>query len=108
MPGKRGARARRDASTACRPGRPLAAAPRSRVWQRDGQGRKLALCLDRYFDSGPAVCDWNMARLKYPWRTPFRRFTLTEWAGLIRAADFVIWGLHEPRPDAAAVARHPE
>jgi hypothetical protein len=68
----------------------------------------LALCLDRYFDSGPAVCHWNMGRLKYHWRTPFRRHTLSEWSGLIRDAGLVIRGLSEPRPDAGLVAAHPE
>ena len=81
--------------------------PPVREWRRDEQGRKLALCLDRYFESGPAVCDWNMPRLRYAWRTPFRRFTLTEWSGLIGNAGFVIRALAEPRPDAALVAAHP-
>jgi ubiquinone/menaquinone biosynthesis C-methylase UbiE len=79
-----------------------------RYWQRDGDGKKLALCLDRYFDSGPAVCDWNMARLKYPWRTPFHRFTLTEWSGLIHRAGFTLRCIHEPRPDAALVDANPD
>jgi 2-polyprenyl-3-methyl-5-hydroxy-6-metoxy-1,4-benzoquinol methylase len=82
--------------------------PPFREWKRDERGNKLALCLDRYFDSGPAVHDWNMARLKYAWRTPFRRHTLTEWSGLIRGAGFVIRGLSEPRPDAELVAAHPK
>lgn len=82
--------------------------PPVREWKRDGQGRKLALCLDRYFDSGPAVCHWNMSRLSYPWRTPFRRHTLTEWSGMISRAGLVIRGLGEPRPDAALVAARPE
>ncbi|MDG3007178.1 class I SAM-dependent methyltransferase [Paludisphaera mucosa] len=78
-----------------------------REWKRDERGRKLALCLDRYFESGPAVCDWSMARLKYPWKTPFRRHTLAEWSTLIRDAGFVIRSLLEPRPDAALVREHP-
>lgn len=82
--------------------------PPVREWKRDEQGNKLALCLDRYFESGPAVCDWNMPRLKYPWSTPFRRFTLAEWSDLIRNAGFVIRSLREPRPDAGLVATHPK
>jgi 2-polyprenyl-3-methyl-5-hydroxy-6-metoxy-1,4-benzoquinol methylase len=82
--------------------------PPIREWKRDERGNKLALCLDRYFDSGPAVCHWSMARLKYHWRTPFLRLTLTEWSGLIRDAGFVIRSLGEPRPDADLVAGHPE
>jgi hypothetical protein len=79
-----------------------------RYWQRDGEGKKLALCLDRYFESGPAVCDWNMARLKYPWRTPYRRFALAEWAGLIHGAGFLLRRVHEPRPNADLVAANPD
>src|SRR5262249_30755786 len=79
-----------------------------RQWGRDEQGNKLVLCLDRYFDTGPAVCEWSMRRLAYHWRTPFRQFTLTEWSEMIRGAGFVIAGLREPRPDAELVARHPE
>jgi 2-polyprenyl-3-methyl-5-hydroxy-6-metoxy-1,4-benzoquinol methylase len=82
--------------------------PPFREWQRDGQGRKLALRLDRYFDTGPAVCDWNMKRLTEHWRTPFRRFTITEWSAMIRDAGFLIRSLSEPRPDARAVAAHPD
>jgi len=82
--------------------------PPVREWKRDPGGRKLALCLDRYFDTGPTVCDWNMARLKYPWRTPYRRLTLAEWSGLIRAAGFSIRGLTEPRPTAGQVASRPD
>jgi SAM-dependent methyltransferase len=82
--------------------------PPVREWRRDEGGRKLALCLDRYFDTGPAVCDWNMPRLKYPWRTPYRRLTLAEWSGLIRAARLTIRGLCDPRPTAELVASRPE
>ncbi len=79
-----------------------------REWKRDEQGRKLALCLDRYFDSGPAVCRWNMPRLVSHWNTPYRRLTLTEWSALIRDAGFLLRSLEEPRPDAESVAAHPE
>jgi SAM-dependent methyltransferase len=82
--------------------------PPVREWKRDEQGNKLALCLDRYFDTGPAVCEWNMPRLKYPWSTPFRRYTLTEWSDLIRNAGFVIRSLSEPRPDPGLAALHPK
>jgi 2-polyprenyl-3-methyl-5-hydroxy-6-metoxy-1,4-benzoquinol methylase len=82
--------------------------PPLREWKRDDQGRKLALCLDRYFDTGPATCHWNMARLTYHWRTPFHRYTLTQWSGLIREAGFLIHGLSEPRPDRQLLAAHPE
>jgi ubiquinone/menaquinone biosynthesis C-methylase UbiE len=82
--------------------------PPVRKWARDTFGRKLWLCLDRYFDSGPAVCDWNMPRLKYHWSTPFRRYTLSEWSELIDNAGFMIRRLKEPRPGAELAAAHPE
>jgi ubiquinone/menaquinone biosynthesis C-methylase UbiE len=82
--------------------------PPFREWSRDARGEKLALCLDRYFETGPAVCHWNMKRLTEHWRTPFRRFTITEWSAMIRDAGFVILSLSEPRPDARAVALHPD
>jgi ubiquinone/menaquinone biosynthesis C-methylase UbiE len=79
-----------------------------REWKRDEHGNKLALCLDRYFDTGPAICHWNMSRLSYHWKTPFRRHTLTEWSGLISSAGFLMQNLAEPRPDAELVSQHPE
>jgi ubiquinone/menaquinone biosynthesis C-methylase UbiE len=82
--------------------------PPVREWQRGPHGEKLALCLDRYFDTGPAVCHWSMPRLKYPWHTPFRRFTLSEWSRMIAGAGFFIHSLTEPRPDADLVAAHPQ
>jgi ubiquinone/menaquinone biosynthesis C-methylase UbiE len=82
--------------------------PPVREWKRDEHGRKQALCLDRYFDTGPAVCNWDMKRLRYSWSTPFRRLTLTQWSEMIRGAGFVIRGLTEPRPGAGLVAAHPE
>ncbi len=82
--------------------------PPVRRWLRDAEGRKLGLCLDRYFDGGPAVCHWNMARLAYPWRTPYCRRTLAEWSGLVSEAGLAIRRLHEPRPDAGLVATRPE
>jgi 2-polyprenyl-3-methyl-5-hydroxy-6-metoxy-1,4-benzoquinol methylase len=37
----------------------------AREWERDETGRKQSLKLDRYFDTGPGVCHWNMSRLTY-------------------------------------------
>lgn len=82
--------------------------PPVRIWQRDGDGRKLALCLDRYFDSGPAICHWNMPRLKSFWSTPFHRLTLTEWSRLISRAGFLIRSIAEPRPEDELFAAHPQ
>lgn len=82
--------------------------PPVRQWTRDELGRKLLLCLDRYFDTGPALCHWSRPQPWAPWTTPYHRFTLTEWSALIRDAGLVIHSLSEPRPDAAALAAEPE
>jgi SAM-dependent methyltransferase len=79
-----------------------------RAWQRDGDGRKTALCLDRYFDTGPAVCEWNMARLKYAWATPYHRLTFEEWSDRIYDAGLVVRRIREPRPDATLLAECPD
>src|SRR5437660_582625 len=73
-----------------------------------GAGALDVGCGRRYFETGPAVCDWSMPRLAYPWRTSYHRLTLSEWAGLTRAAGFVIRGLHEPRPSPDLAAARPE
>ncbi len=79
-----------------------------REWERDADGRKVVLRVDRYFDSGETECVWNMARLKSHWSNPSWRLTLSEWSDLIRDAGFLIRAMHEPRPDPEAVERVPE
>lgn len=79
-----------------------------RAWERGPHGEKLALKIDRYFETGPAVMEWNMERLTYPWTTPFWRRTLEEWVSLTTGAGFVLQGLHEPRPSDELVRAHPE
>lgn len=79
-----------------------------REWERDQAGRKVALKVDRYFETGPAECDWNMPRLLYRWRTPFWRRTLEEWTAMTAAAGFVIERLHEPRPREELLSNMPE
>jgi SAM-dependent methyltransferase len=78
-----------------------------REWERDPDGGKRYLKLDRYFETGPAQCAWNMARLKYSWATPYWRYTLSEWTGLLRQAGFALAELREPRPTAEQVAADP-
>lgn len=82
--------------------------PPVREWLRDENGAKKSLCLDRYFDSGPAVMHWNMKRLTSFWHSPCHRFTLSEWGRMIHDAGFLIRGFSEPRPSADLLARHPE
>ena len=63
-----------------------------REWDLDEDGRKLALKIDLYFDTGPRTLDWSMERLKSHWQSPMWRRTLTEWSELIGDAGFVISG----------------
>lgn len=79
-----------------------------RAWERDGTGRKQCLKVDRYFDTGPAVCRWDMPRLRYHWSTPYWRYTVSEWVALIVGAGFILSGMHEPRPTAEQVAANPQ
>ncbi len=79
-----------------------------REWERDAAGRKLALKIDRYFETGAAVCHWTMARLLYFWDTPCWRYTLTEWSELIARAGFLIRRLLEPRPTGPQVRQQPQ
>jgi 2-polyprenyl-3-methyl-5-hydroxy-6-metoxy-1,4-benzoquinol methylase len=79
-----------------------------RQWERDWKGRKGALKIDRYFDTGPAVCHWTMARLQYSWDTPWQRRTLAEWSARIADAGFLIRCLHEPRPTEEQVRLRPD
>jgi 2-polyprenyl-3-methyl-5-hydroxy-6-metoxy-1,4-benzoquinol methylase len=79
------------------------------VWLRDEQGNKTGpLQIDRYFDTGPAMCHWVMKRLIYHWDTPYWRHTLAEWSQLTADASFLIRRLHEPRPTAGQVQEEPE
>jgi len=79
-----------------------------REWERDELGRKVALKIDRYFDSGPRTTQWRMARLNLHWETPSWHRPLTEWSEMIRTAGFVIRRLDEPRPTKDQVKRQPE
>lgn len=79
-----------------------------RAWERDEDGNKLALKVDRYFDSGMRLLSWNMERLDYHWETPQNSLTLGQWSDLVAGAGFVIKRLSEPRPSADQVAARPE
>ena len=79
-----------------------------REWERDERGNKLSLKVGRYFETGPALMQWNMRRLVYHWSTPFWRRTLEQWSELIAGAGFHIARLYEPRPSEEEVADQPE
>ena len=79
-----------------------------REWERDDAGHKLALKIDRYFESGRRTVRWNMPRLVAHWQTPYWYRTLTEWSDLIARAGLAIARLHEPRPTPAQVEAKPD
>jgi SAM-dependent methyltransferase len=74
-----------------------------RQWERDAEDRPQALRIDRYYESGPRVVHWNMARLTAHWDTPAWNRTLSEWSDLFLESDFVVRQLTEPIPTAAQV-----
>ena len=82
--------------------------PPYREWERHADGHKRSLKIDRYFEAGPQEMDWNMPRLRYPWRTPMIHTTLSEMTSMIADAGLVIRHIREPRPTPAQVARRPK
>jgi SAM-dependent methyltransferase len=78
-----------------------------REWERDEAGNKTALKVDSYFDSGPTVCHWSMARLKYHWQSPYWRYTLSEWSDMAGKTGFLLRRLHEPRPTEEQAQQNP-
>jgi ubiquinone/menaquinone biosynthesis C-methylase UbiE len=80
---------------------------RVRNWVRDVDGRKLVLGIDRYFESGPQLERWDMARLTSHWETTRWHRTLSDWSSIIDSAGLRIRRLHEPRPTPDQVERIP-
>jgi len=77
-----------------------------REWARDASGRKRWLCVDRYFERGPARYEWS--RWSYSFATSAYHATLADWFGWILATGFSVEGVHEPSPTVEALARHPD
>jgi SAM-dependent methyltransferase len=77
-----------------------------REWRRDAEGRKLALCVDRYFERVAKRYAWQ--GWAYPFATEALHATLEDWMRWALGAGFALRGLHEPRPTPEAVAAHPE
>jgi SAM-dependent methyltransferase len=76
-----------------------------REWERDAEGGKRWLCIDRYFERG---------KLEYRWPAPGEEFTtpavhatLEDWFGWILGAGFELRALLEPRPTDEAIRVHP-
>lgn len=76
-----------------------------RRWEREQDGSKKWLCIDRYFDEGA---------YEYPWWgwgrdfvTPGLHVTLETWVAWVLAAGFQIRAIREPRPTSPALQSHP-
>lgn len=77
-----------------------------RRWQKDDHGTKQWLCIDRYFERGPIRYQWK--DWSYEFTTTALHATLEDWLSWFLVNDFSLRALREPRPTAAAIARHPE
>jgi SAM-dependent methyltransferase len=76
-----------------------------RAWERDAEGRKRWLCIDRYYDRGPRQYTWT--RWPTAFTTTSNHAPLEDWFDWIRDAGFVIQALREPRPTDAAIRARP-
>jgi len=80
-----------------------------REWERDESGRKIALRVDRYFNTGPRETTWtlNYADTSRTFRFPSWNRTLEEWSAIFAQAGFLIVQLIEPRPTEKQVKQIP-
>lgn len=77
-----------------------------RVWERDKNGTKRWLCIDRYFERGAFEFAWS------EWGPDFTtegfRAPLEDWLGWILDAGFQLRALKEPRPTEQALRTRPD
>src|SRR2546422_3322582 len=81
-----------------------------REWERDESGRKIALRVDRYFNTGPRETTWtlNSGDTSRTFRFPSWNRTLEEWSTVFAQAGFLIAQLTEPRPTEKQVEQIPD
>ena len=79
-----------------------------RQWERDPQGNKLRLRIDRYFEAASGVLTWDSPRLPQRFSTVQYRHTLEQWSLWIEEAGLLLRRLREPRPTPEALARYPD
>lgn len=81
-----------------------------REWERDAGGRKIALRIDRYFDTGPRQVAWTVHHegASRTFQFPSWSRTLEEWSSTFTRAGFLIARLYEPRPSEEQVVRVPD
>lgn len=77
-----------------------------RRWERDEQGRKRWLCVDRYFERTPMTITWDRFGESVP--TTALHGTLEDWFGWILGSGFELRGFREPSPTAEALRRRPK
>lgn len=77
-----------------------------RQWEKDEEGGKRWLCIDRYFDRQPVEYAWK--GWAYDFTTPALHATLEDWFAWIGEAGFRVAGLREPRPTPDAVRARPD
>lgn len=97
---------------ALRPGSRLVASiehpctnPPFRVWERDAVGKKLWLCIDRYFERGPREYTWS--RWPGAFTTTANHAPLEDWFDWIIDAGFQVRAVREPRPEPSTLDARP-
>jgi SAM-dependent methyltransferase len=76
-----------------------------RAWEKDGDGRKLSLRIDRYYERGPLEFTWR-GNWPYEFTTTFWHVPLEDWFDWFLGAGFRLRGLREPCPTSEALASH--
>lgn len=77
-----------------------------REWERDINGKKRWLCIDRYFERGPLEFTWSGWGRDF--KTEAMHTTLEDWVGSILEAGFQLRALAEPCPTEQALRTRPD
>ena len=77
-----------------------------RVWERDSNGKKRWLCIDRYFERGPLEYTWSGWGREFT--TEAIHATLEDWLGWILEAGFQLRALKEPCPTNQSLRTRPD
>jgi ubiquinone/menaquinone biosynthesis C-methylase UbiE len=62
---------------------------------------------ERYFDKVQHLIEWNMKRLRKPFKTVSFHRSLTDYSLILAKSGFLISRLVEPRPTKGAMRKHP-
>jgi 2-polyprenyl-3-methyl-5-hydroxy-6-metoxy-1,4-benzoquinol methylase len=77
-----------------------------REWKKDEAGRKLALCIDRYFERVTIEYKWK--GWMYDFTTRAVHTTLEQWFEWILDGAWTLRALREPKPTGDALRQHPD